>query len=61
MINKKHENPEFQVVRLNEANAKFYAASGGNYEVKGVQTGTAPTYQTGSANSYGKSGANEWF
>lgn len=29
MQNKKHEAPEFQVIKMNEANAKFYAASFG--------------------------------
>ena len=27
-MNKQHQSPEFQVIRQNEANAKFFVASG---------------------------------
>lgn len=57
MKNKIHEAPEFQVIKMNEANAKFYAASYqvGNYDVYG-----SPETTANNTMSYSRSNA-QWF
>lgn len=59
MKTKIHENPEFQVIKMDEANAKFYAASGGDAfsGEKGAQTSaSAPV-----TNGYSLTSGNGWF
>lgn len=59
-MKKQHEAPEFQVIRQNEANAKFFVAS---YDGTTGVVGD-PASQQGSSNyvnTYFKSDANGWF
>lgn len=57
MMKKNHETPEFRVIRQNEANAKFFAASGGEDQFFS-NGGTSPVV---SMMSYGQSDANGLF
>ena len=57
MMKKQHQVPEFQVIRQNEANAKFFVAS---YD--GVQgTGESPITKVSATNTLSISNANVWF
>ena len=57
MMKKQHQVPEFQVIRQNEANAKFFVASydGVPGDVKSPITSVSAT------NTLSKSNANGWF
>ena len=58
MKNKQHEAPEFQVIRQNEANAKFFVAS---FDGTGGGNGVPETEGSNYVNTYFKSDANSWF
>lgn len=61
-MKKKHENPEFQVIKMDLANAKFYAASVLDDTYSGGQGTTTPTpTSTPATNGYGLSNSNGWF
>lgn len=57
---KKHENPEFQVIKMGEANAKFYAAS----PVPDLTVGGSSNGSVGSTSatmSYHQNATTGWF
>ena len=56
-MRKNHEAPEFQVIKQNEANAKFFVASTG-YIGEQTQSGTGTTE---SANAISLTSINGWF
>lgn len=57
IMKKNHEAPEFQVIRQNEANAKFFVASFDGDPVQGTVGSTPGSV----ANAYSKANANGWF
>lgn len=50
---KQHFKPEFTVIRQNEANAKFFVASGGDF-TNSPATMTPPTSEPEAASQYGE-------
>lgn len=58
MKNKIHEAPEFQVIKMDEANAKFYAAS---FEVTVGGSSNGSVGGTPATMSYSKNTTTGWF